>query len=335
MLKGQSLVLMAIALILILALLFLFLNVNIPLLDSNQIEKDIEVRSEIHTMGNALDAAKLYMETAVAYSTYQACYDNLKNGGWDVLSEKKVYQGYALRDSSEQHPTILEFKQSFENSIKENLGLYGESNAYTFLSDYHVNLPSYNSVNAYVDENTEKLYVTAIAESNLNIQKTQESGEQIRLEKESMIYGSYSLDCYGIYLKGTEIHNQAKAAIQKVFEDMKVPKEITASSQAELNKKLSDYNTTFVDNAKAAMYALSKTEGDYDVGVYVMSANMKWSGSVTVGTAGAKIEGPPTPEVYVRFDVTNIRDDQQFPVYDGSAVSFNYMTLTFVGKYGT
>jgi hypothetical protein len=111
------------------------------------IEKDIEVRAQMHTMGNALAAAKLYMETSLAYSTYQACYDTLKNGGWDTLTGKKAYQGYALWEPVDQHPTVLEFKGSLESSIKGNLGLY-EAKSYTFLSEYYVNLPAYTAVNA-------------------------------------------------------------------------------------------------------------------------------------------------------------------------------------------
>ncbi|MCJ7816839.1 MAG: hypothetical protein MUP55_03190, partial [Candidatus Aenigmarchaeota archaeon] len=111
--KGQALIIAAIFIVLI--LIVLWSVVNIPAIKTGQIQSDVEVHSQIHIMGNALDAAKLYMETALAYSTYQACYDNLKSVG-------------------DSYPDEKTFVENLQASIKNNLGLYTGSKAYTFLS---------------------------------------------------------------------------------------------------------------------------------------------------------------------------------------------------------
>jgi hypothetical protein len=195
-----------------------------------------------------------------------------------------------------------------------------------------------------VDDNTGKLSVAAAPASNLYIQKAQESGEVIRLEKYGFLQGEYAMDCYGVYAQGGTVSESARAAVQKAWEDasksaswndVKPPAELTAPTEAELNKKLDDFKNAFVNNAKAGLAALSTTGADYNVGVDVMSANIQCTGSITIKeTKEAVITGLKCPnEVYVKFEVTNIKDGQEFPVYDGQKVVMSPMTLVFVGKF--
>lgn len=326
-LKGQALIVPAIVLIIVLIGIIGYLQ--IPVIKTGEIEKDIEVRAEMHTMGTALDAGKLYMETALAYSTYQACYDTLRQGGWNTLSGKKAYQGYSLWEPPDQHPTALEFKGSFESSIKENLGLY-EAKSYTFLSQYYVNLPAYTAVNAETNEDTGKLAVAATAGSNLNIQKTQESGEVIRLEKYGFLQGEYSIDCYGIYAKGLEVSALAKDSVASVFGETSAVLPKTLAQGESLDAKMSQYKSQFSSNARQALNALAGTYGDYEVSVDVKSAELICvQGDVT--PSGSPITC--RAEAYAKFEITNMKDEQMFPIYDGYNVIMSPMTLVFVGKF--
>jgi soluble lytic murein transglycosylase len=318
--KGSStLILLAIGLVIVLMIVVTMLN--IPFLKSaNQVEKDLEVRSEIHTMGNALDAAKLYMETSLEYSIYQACYDNLKNGGWDTLEGKPTDRGYALWNYPDPHPDVYEFKAGLENSIKANLGLYSGTKAYTFLSDYQVNLPTYSDIVVSTDDTDPRwMFVSAFADSNLNIEKTQESGERIRLEKESTIQNDdeYKVNCYGIYQKGMDVYAAESGIIQTYIESISVdPKD----KDAEIN--------SFPKNIKRQLLStwgneplVTWKEDDYLVSAQVLKADLTQlsvSDSVTYNA-----------DVKVKFEVWN-ETGNQFPVYDGSNVAFQPMKLVFV-----
>jgi hypothetical protein len=328
--KGVSLVLPAIVLIIILLMLLAY--INIPLIKTDQLQRDLEIRSEMHTMSNALDAAKLYMETSLEYSVYQACYDNLKKGGWDSIPSGKAYQGYALWDSSFQ-PEGFEFNTSLENSIASNLALYRGSKAYTFLSDYYVNLPEYKADDVLVSLEPSDpgwMFVTAFGDSNLYIQKTQESGEQIRLEKDSTLQNEdeYRIDCYGIYKTGTDIYALAKNAVSKAFDEMTLPK--TLGQNENLDSKMKTYRTQFNNSVRQAIYGILGNQGGYEVSLDVISAELVCTqGDVT--PTGSPITCKP--EVYVQFEIANMKDDQKFPVYDGSSVAMSPMMLIFVGKF--
>jgi hypothetical protein len=314
--KGTSLVIPAIFAGIIIAALVV--AVNVPYLKTGQIEKDIEVRAQIHTMGNALDAAKLYMDTALAYSTYQACYDNLRSGGLEKAS--KSYQGYPLWDSM---PAGKEaFDQALQKSILSNLELYRKS-SYRFMSDYYVNMPAYEVT--VLTEQPGKTTVGAWNGSNFYIQKTQESGEIIRLEKYGFLQGEYSIDCYGIYAKGTEVYGNARTAVSDIISQAGLPAK--ANDMDEIKSKIAETE----DKIKAALYSLSATGSDYDVGVDVLSAKINY---ITLGVDLSGTSLSYTYEIYVKFEVTNIKDGQEFPVYDGSNVVMSPMTLVFVGKFG-
>ncbi len=320
--KGQALIIAAIFIIMILMVLWTVMT--IPYIKTEEVEKDIEVRSEIHTMGNALDAAKLYMETALAYSTYQACYDNLRNGGMD--SSAKAYKGYPLWDA----PAGKEgFDQALQRSILSNLELYRKS-SYKFMSEYFVNIPTYEVT---VLTEPGRTSVGAWNSSNFWIEKTQESGERIRLEKYGFLQGEYPMVCYGIYAKGLEAYSLAQAAVEKAWTETQAKAALTGATEAEINSQLSAYNQTFITKAKSGLYALSSTGTDYDTGVNVMDANLKWTSSVTVGPDKTEAKVTYTPEVYVKFEITNIKSGQEFTVYDGSKVIMSPMTLVFVGKF--
>ncbi len=317
---GVTLVFLGMSLVLM--MIILWVSLNIEFLKTNVVEKDIEVRSEIHTMGNALDAAKLYMETALAYSTYQACYDNLRNGGID--SSAKSYKGYPLWDSPP--PGKEGFDQALQRSILSNLELYRKS-PYKFMSEYFVNIPTYEVT--VLTEQSWKTSVGAWNNSNFWIEKSQESGERIRLEKYGFLQGEYSMDCYGIYAKGAEVYSKAKTATEGIVRQMNLPSIVKLNSGETLDSRLASYKMQFNDSSKQAVYSLSETSADYDVSVYFISSDIRCT-EYEVTMDGSRIRC--APEVHARFEITNIKNGQEFPVYDGSTVVMSPMTLVFVAK---
>ncbi|MEM5812360.1 MAG: lytic transglycosylase domain-containing protein, partial [Candidatus Aenigmatarchaeota archaeon] len=179
-----------------------------------------------------------------------------------------------------------------------------------------------------------QLSVGAWNNSNFWIEKMQESGERIRLEKYGFLQGEYSIDCYGIYAKGLEAFSSARSVVDRAIEETNPPEQITATSEEELGRKLSEINKTFIEKAKTGLHKLSETGVDYDISVDVQKINLLWTEkSHEVFQGGVKSELEFIPDVKVRFDITNTRDDQTFPVYDGERVVMSPLTLVFVFSY--
>lgn len=306
--KGMNMLFPALILLAIMAMLWV--RINIPLMKTNIVESDVEVRSEIHTMGNALDAAKLYTETALAYSTYQACYDNLQKGGWK--SPEIKYPGTELAVWSEgKYPDADQFIGNLQDSINASLELYRKS-SYKFMDDYYVDMPSHNIT--FSDYYGSIMGVSASSDRNFFIEKTQESGEYIRLEKDSSIQAYYDIDCYGIYTKGVEAFGQARGKINQIIQDFLSQGKTDADS------------ASFRSSVQSALG--TQNDVDYKITYDVLSATITPG---TVGPSGTSYVGT----AYVKFTVTNTNPSQQFPVYNGKNVVFSQLSLVFVGKFGS
>jgi hypothetical protein len=313
--KGTSLIVAAIGLMVI---LIVFVSVaSMPVIKPGEIEKDIEVRSEIHIMGNALDAAKLYTGTALGYSVYQGCYDVLQKGGWWKLEADARHTGTGLALwSGGKYPDERQFIGNLQESINASLELYRRS-AYRFLSDYYVDMPSHSiTIKPY---DSSGMTVSASSDRSFFIEKTQESGEYIRLEKDSSLYGDYGIACYGVYEKGVEAFSQAEGRISHIIQSAG-----TQTTEPEFDVK----NATFKADVDSAVAGLGKKDGDYGMAYEVLSASLVQNSVLPSGIGYA-------PTVYVKFTVTNTTPGHEFPVYDSEekSVAFRDMELVFVGKF--
>ncbi len=314
---GATLVILAIGLVVVLIVIWSY--VNIPIIKNNQLETDVETRTHIHTMGNALDAAKLYADTALDYSIYQACYDNLKKGGWESLPTNN-YQGLAVWDSGSGPGQTL-FEEGMQNSIKSNLNLYTKS-TYKFLSEYFVNIPTYTQVYMNTDDADPLLMsVSAFADSNMNIQKNQETGEYIRLEKDSTLMNSddYKVNCYGVYQKGVEIYGQLREDIEGFLVDAPV------DNPTDFQKGL---RQTILPGWETGGTNTWGEEG-MDGSEYIITATILQD-AVTQTSVGAN----PSDNIYeanikVKLEIQNPTGNQ-FPVFDGSSVSMQPIALVYV-----
>ncbi|RLI97717.1 MAG: hypothetical protein DRO99_02620, partial [Candidatus Aenigmatarchaeota archaeon] len=122
-------------------------------------------QEDIFAIDNSLDGAKSYLETSLRYSAYQACFDNLRNGGWEpgrTPAENMIlYKGrqYARLAGIEQAVAAL------ESATLGNLNKYA-SDRYIFAS-FSLPLPSYNAVN--ISQSGKNLTMTARAQRDLSI----------------------------------------------------------------------------------------------------------------------------------------------------------------------
>ncbi|MBM3304177.1 MAG: hypothetical protein FJY76_03695, partial [Candidatus Aenigmarchaeota archaeon] len=176
-------------------------------------------QEDMYALQNSLIAAKEYMKTAERYAVYQACYDNLKNGGWpDAVapdSAKKDVGG------AEYYFTIPEngFAEELGKSIAAGMNNY-TSGGYTFMGAYSVSLPAYSEARI-TSHDASKMSVAATAGAPLSITryvevakvgegflqlkgeaKEQNIMEKITLKKDSGIYQDVETPCFDLYERG-------------------------------------------------------------------------------------------------------------------------------------
>jgi hypothetical protein len=197
-LKGQSPTILIIFTILTVIIVASTLGINwwFGERKTDTITGKAEMQSRIYAMNNALTAAKTYSETALDYSVYQAAYDYLHNG-------------------QEEIPEDQEMENTLSTMIKNNLDIYTAQN-YDFLTEYHVSFPNFN-----VEVTTEPgiMSVNMKSEDNLNIHKTQESGETIHLEKNPEISTSYNINLGGLLAEGRNISTLASEGLKKAIQN--------------------------------------------------------------------------------------------------------------------
>ena len=143
------------------------------------------LHTHLYAMGNALDAAELYTDTALDYSVYQAVYDALRDAEVEAISNGDDIQ------------------KSIRENIKDNLARY-TSSGYSFTHDYVVTLPRY--IVALQDESGRLRVTTSAGDANMIVTKlTQEYGmkEDIEMKRTFLPDGEYDID----YRKILEMRN--------------------------------------------------------------------------------------------------------------------------------
>jgi hypothetical protein len=158
--------------------------------------EDITLRKDALLMRDALGGAKLYSQTALEYSIYQAVYDYLKS-------------------EHEGIPKDSEIDSALSGMIKENMDVYTNQD-YIFMSDYRVSFPEY-SVEARREYG--KLIVSLTSDQHMHTEKTQEEGETIRLGESFGIEASYDIDFEKIIAEGEWLNTLASQGLDAVIRD--------------------------------------------------------------------------------------------------------------------
>ncbi len=185
--KAQGAVLLAIMLIVITVIIISSLQFYL----SSSIEKKSELQfdEDLYVTENALRLSKLYLETALDYSVYQAMFD----AGKDGLPKN-----------------IDDLKGKLASKISENMKKYTERE-FNFIGKI-ARLPTYDKNMLTIEKFGENdLNVSATGNGNIYFEETttvQMEKKYIRLELSSYLERIYSFNFFGLYEKALEFSNK-------------------------------------------------------------------------------------------------------------------------------
>ncbi len=260
------------------------------------------LQSNIYTAGNALDAARLYMETSLGYSVYQACHDTL-----------------AREDIPEQ-----EFLNELESTTETYLNRYADEN-YAFLYDYRVIIPKYSASITAPDPS--KLVVSAVPSDEMTISASPESGESVTLQASADVSGEYDIPCYSLFLKGQELNSHIKDSLENALKSAVAPiSEKIQNSQTGCNTVgiCDDLTEELKGNLKPSVPADEKykiTSEITDASVVITSIDSgKITGYRAAATQRVTISERDTPK------------EHYYPVWNGSKITFDNLKLIFTNK---
>ncbi len=279
------------------------------------------LHTHMYSMSNTLDAAELYVETSMDYSTYQALYDVLGSGGFDTIEGGKGREGIAYWSdsaSSTQPPTREQVTEAIRKRIEKNLAKY-TGPSYTFTYEYSANLPDYKV--SLKDEPVGFSVATSSDDANLSISKyTQEYGmkEDIIIKRPFLPEASYGIEYAGMldtaYSGNPNIASAFQAALDEAIGSLpgcgtreECSQQLRDSLQGKAGVKSSTSSGGYV--IETELLGAEVTSADYVTSTYRASALQK----VTVSESS-----PP--------------EDHFYPVWNGNEVSFEALELVFINK---
>jgi len=186
------------------------------------------------------------------------------------------------------------------------------------MSNYPVTIPEYTTVTI---ETLDPVKVKAESPSNIYISLEHEGSER-RLETKNRMEKTLGIDCYGMYQKGKGVHEETKSIIGDKI------KEKVDSWPSESEEKP---NETKRENEIKDIPELvfEKTEGSYSIKSEFEEA--KVSITYTENKITGKFEDIKYDvTVKLKVTVTDTRDDQMFPIYDGEEITFSPLSMVFV-----
>lgn len=247
--KGQSREFMFIIMV-ILGIFFSLLYINLIFIEGRV--GRLKITLNTYTMRNALLSSYLYLSQSLRYSIYQSCYENLKNGGQDIL---KMYE--TINNTS--YPYIInksKFLKQLENKTLQKLNLY-TTEKYNFLN-VEILLPKYKNVSIKPYNNS--LYVSAISDNYITLMKSEEN-LTITFEKSSKLNETIKTACFTIFKKGINLKEWLESEISKIIKNelKQFPKNGFLASE----KKPSDFDV-FKSAIKLAGLNLVGTKKDIE-----------------------------------------------------------------------
>lgn len=295
MLKGSSIPNVLILVSLLFTLVVLFYDIT-PFWYEGQRE-DAILQRDLYMMNNSLTAARSYMDTALSYSVYQACYDTLRK--------------------TDASATDDAFKANLAESVKTYLNRY-RADEYYFMSNYPVNIPAYETVTI---ETLDPLRIKAESSHSMYISMEQ-GGSERRLETRNNMDKAVPIDCYGMFLKGKEIHSGISSTLESLVK-------AKVDSWPDRADALPDLDSLKAEIEGIQELAFEKTEGHYSIKSEFTEAKVEFNGYERSG------EGPYENIKYkvtvkLRVTVKDTRENQTFPVYDGSKITFSPLSAVFL-----
>ena len=294
MLKGSSIPNVLILVALLFTLVVLFYDITPSWYEG--LREDAILHRDLYMMNNSLQAARSYMDTALSYSVYQACYDTLRKT--DASAGDDV------------------FKANLAESVKSYLNRYG-SDDYYFMSNYPVNIPVYETVTV---ETISLLRIKAESSQNMYISMEQEGSER-RLETRNNMDKTIPIDCYGMFLKGKEVHSGISSTLDSLVK-------AKVDSWPDKAEALPDLDSLKAGIEGIQELAFERIEGHYSIKSEFTEAKIEFNGYEKSG-AGPYENIKYKVTVKLRVTVKDTRDDQVFPIYDGSKITFSPLSAIF------
>jgi hypothetical protein len=301
----------------------------------------VSVQENIYSMDYALDAAKTYLKTALHYSVYQACYDNLGSGGFSVPNKKHEYGGKFYSQLAKEN----EFINNLKSQITENFKTY-TSDTYSFYEaqvEHDVKLPDYKQI-TFSEIKTN--FITIIADSDERLAVTDKSesmigNEIVKLEKLAYIGEDIFTDCYGIYQKGVATEKVIANSLEQIVAN-RLPADETISGVANNCENLStnikgktttEYAKEISDSIKSDINSMPKTDGEYPVNSELIKSDVTAKLTETLSDSTTK-------EIHCAVDyaadinmLVTITGSKEVPIYNGADIVFEKLTLVYVVEY--
>jgi hypothetical protein len=268
------------------------------------IEKKADITFHFYSMGNALDAAGLYAGVALDYSLYQACHDFLEHPGMGLDKEG--------------------FERELGSRTKDNLKVYTNVD-YDFLDAYTVNIYDYDGV----DIDTDSGKVTASGSNNMIIYKEDATrGMKIWLERRPGLERPLEIDCYGIYQEARQVReslaSKLEAALGKAAGTAGDPGSLPRESATEPDEEQLKDTLRGALGGDGGVVFSGKVDGNYvmDSVLAGVSVLFSWDGT------SQRIEYTGL-EATLTVTIKDTREDQAFPVYNGTGLFFSPLTMSF------
>jgi len=316
---------------------------------------ELPVKIHIYSMDNALDAAKVYMNTGLRYSVYQACYDNLARAGWPDLADVPVDERVVIGDKSYgQIRSSTDFRIGLIETIQQNVNTYS-SLGYSFFDMYEVELPSYDSTEmvefmpSYMTVRaTSGGFLQVCKPSDCKFESDEEAEnddnggrdgksdedmgtivdtekkpniiEKVVLRKSSELQETIDTPCYGLYGQGvTESVRLTGIIEQELKAEIDGLLDGVTAHTSQCNEMVSKAQTRIQDKLKAE-----------SIDVVEVVLNVMYSGYDSQNLLCLFDEkGLSTAVVKVTL---NGPEDKKFPVWNGQELAFEPLKLEFVVK---
>jgi len=295
-------------------------NINIRFFGGEGSVHKTNLQSDLYVMSHALDAARLYLDTSLDYSVYQACYENLKRGGLNFIDLEDGEGGIAYLPDLDSE----EFFSELTETVDEYFNLYS-AKSYSFIGDDNVVLPRFD---IFIEEQGSGLEVEAYPYSKLQITRRSDSGETATLRASWDRIKSYDIPCYTLFQKARELNTDVESDLEDALEE--ATQEVY-DSKCESNEECTELLNDEINGD-------SRVSSDRTIDGYSVSSQL----SAATASITQRIEDKQTGEIIFSISVSITQeisiteaeppDDHFYPVWNGQELSFEPFSIIYINK---
>jgi hypothetical protein len=319
--KASSITLIAFVMLALVIGLAVTSGVTFIILSEGALQKT-SLQSNIYSMDHSLDAARLYMDTSMAYSLYQACYDNLKRGGLSEITPETGESGHAYLQGLEDQ----EFLDELAKTTKIYLNRYAEEN-YRFLNEYYVTIPTYSTVSISPEGDT-TLTASALpaTDEKMTTFSQPDSGEVISLYGSAEVSGKFDTQCLILFQQGKQLNTDIVSNLQTAYSEA-----MDSINKHELIANCPDRETCSEELSASFRQAIgqnldtTETEGDYEITTEYLDSSV----TVTSVDSGVVVQYIADIVQKVSIRQTDLEADY-YPVWNGQELAFEKLELVYI-----